>query len=50
MDGEDIQRKRGIPWSVVYTEEYINKSDTLKRERAIKNQKSKKYIENIIKK
>jgi putative endonuclease len=42
--------KRGMPWKIVYNEEFINKSDALKRECEIKNRKSKKYIEYIIKK
>ena len=41
--------KRGIPWAVVYSEEYNNKSDALKRECEIKARKSKKYIESLIK-
>jgi len=42
--------KRGIPWSVVYTEDYHTKSKALKREREIKAHKSKIYIESLIKK
>ena len=42
--------KHGVPWKVVHTEDYDNKSEALKREREIKNRKSKKYIENLIKK
>jgi len=42
--------KRGIPWMVVYNEKYITKSEAVKREREIKNRKSRKYIENLIKK
>ena len=42
--------KRGIPWKVVYTEECDTKSEALMREREIKNRKSKKYIETLIKK
>ena len=42
--------KRGIPWKVVYTEDFPNKPDALKREREIKARKSKKYIESLIKK
>jgi putative endonuclease len=42
--------KRGIPWTIVYFEQFKNKSDALKREREIKNKKSRKYIEDIIKK
>jgi len=42
--------KRGIPWKVVYTEKFETKSDALDRERKIKNRKSRKYIESLIKK
>jgi putative endonuclease len=42
--------KHGIPWKVVYTEVYMNKCKALKREREIKNRKSRNYIENLIKK
>jgi putative endonuclease len=42
--------KRGIPWSVVHTEDFKTKSETLKREREIKTRKSRTYIESIIKK
>jgi putative endonuclease len=42
--------KRGIPWKVVYTEDFATKSDALKREREIKNRKSRNYIENLISK
>ncbi|MEW6701400.1 MAG: GIY-YIG nuclease family protein [Bacteroidota bacterium] len=40
--------KRGIPWKLVYFENFINKSDAFKREREIKNKKSRKYIEDLI--
>jgi len=42
--------KRGIPWEYVYTENFDNKSDALKREREIKARKSKIYVERLIKK
>jgi len=42
--------KRGIPWQLVYTEEYQTKTDALKREHDIKKRKSRKYIEELIKK
>ncbi len=41
--------KRGIPWEIVYTERFNNKSEALKRERAIKLRKSRTYIEQLIK-
>ena len=40
--------KSGIPWHLVYFEEFDSKSDALKRERQIKNRKSRKYIEDLI--
>lgn len=40
--------KRGIPWKIVYHEKFDNKSDALKRDREIKNKKSRKYIEYLI--
>ncbi len=42
--------KRGLPWKVVYTEGFESKSEALKREREIKNRKSRKYIETLIEK
>jgi putative endonuclease len=42
--------KRGIPWKIVYTENYSSKSEALKREREIKRKKSRAYIEWLIKK
>ena len=39
---------KGIPWKLVYQEEFINKSDAIKRENEIKSKKSIKYIEDLI--
>lgn len=38
----------GIPWKLVYSEEFNSKSDALKREREIKGRKSRSYIEKLI--
>ena len=38
----------GIPWQLVYYEEYLTKQEALKREREVKAQKSRKYIEYLI--
>jgi putative endonuclease len=35
-------------WTVVYTETYDSRSDAMKREKEIKNKKSRKYIEWLI--
>jgi putative endonuclease len=42
--------KRGIPWKIVYTESFANKTDALSRERELKKLKSRKYIEQLINK
>ena len=44
--GRYTSRKK--PWKLVYCEEYIEKSDALKREQYIKRMKSKRYIEELI--
>jgi len=38
----------GIPWKIVYTEEFETLADAKKREFKIKKMKSKKYIEGLI--
>ena len=40
--------KSGIPWKIVYSEEFTTRSDAMKREYEIKAKKSRKYIEYLI--
>ena len=40
----------GVPWTLVYQEEYPSLPEAKKREAAIKKMKSRKYIEQLIKK
>ena len=40
--------KSGIPWKLMYYETYKTKSEALKREKQIKRQKSRVYIESLI--
>ena len=40
--------KYGSPWIIKYVEQFKTKSAALKREREIKNKKSRKYIEWLI--
>ena len=47
--GRSKSTKTGIPWEVVYTEIYNSKSEAYQREMKIKKQKSRKYIEQLIK-
>ncbi|MDA0987175.1 MAG: GIY-YIG nuclease family protein [Bacteroidetes bacterium] len=41
--------KTKTPWKIVYSEEFENKSEAIKREINIKKMKSRVYIENLIK-
>ena len=47
-NGNSRSTKSGIPWEMVYHEEYESKHDAMARERAIKKKKSRKYIEWLI--
>ncbi|MBI5475673.1 MAG: GIY-YIG nuclease family protein [Ignavibacteriales bacterium] len=40
--------KGKMPWRLMYIEECKDKTEALKREREIKNRKSRKYIEELI--
>ncbi len=48
--GRSKATKSGIPWKVVYKEVCKTKSEAYNRELYIKKQKSRVYIENLIKK
>ncbi len=41
---------RGIPWVIVYTEDFKSKEKAVEREFYIKSQKSRIYIESLIQK
>ena len=38
----------GMPWKIVYTEEYPTVADAIKRENQITRMKSRKYIDDLI--
>jgi putative endonuclease len=42
--------KSGIPWKLVYTEQYETKTEAIIRENQIKKMKSRKFIEDLIQK
>ena len=46
--GATPSTRPGIPWILVYIEEYSDKSAAMKREIAIKKMKSRRYIEKLI--
>ena len=43
-----LSTRPGIPWILVYTESFDNKTDAIKRENEIKRKKSRKHIESLI--
>ena len=40
--------KSGIPWELEYSENYKSRSDAVRREKEIKNYKSRSYIKKIL--
>ena len=48
--GKTKYTSRKIPWKVVYTEEFNIKSEALKRERFLKNQRNRDFYFKLIKK
>jgi putative endonuclease len=47
-EGWTRSTKSGIPWQLVYNEEFETKSQAMKREYEIKHKKSRKFIEDLI--
>jgi len=41
--------KRYIPWKIIYTENFISRSEALIREKQLKSQKGREFIWNMIK-
>ena len=46
--GHSTFTKTGMPWVIVYTEQYESLPEAKKRETQIKKMKSRKYIEDLI--
>jgi putative endonuclease len=46
--GRSKYTKIGIPWQLVYLEEFKNKTEAYRRELEIKKKKSRNYIERLI--
>ena len=47
--GQSISTKSKIPWEIVYIEKFDSRVDAVRRERQLKKEKSKEYIERLIK-
>ena len=37
-----------VPWELIYKEEFTSRSESMKREKEIKNKKKRSYIDNLI--
>ncbi len=48
--GKTESTRSGIPWELVYCEEFPTRKDAVGRERQIKSEKSKTYIQNLLRK
>jgi len=48
--GKSSSTKSGVPWKIVYTEQYGNRSDAMQRERKLKSLKSRESIIRLIQK
>jgi len=48
--GKSLFTKSGIPWSLVYQEDFSSRNEAVKRESEIEHRKSKSYITSLIKK
>ena len=47
-EGRSKYTKSGIPWKLVYYEEFSDRSSAIKREKYIKNRKSKIFIAELV--
>jgi len=46
--GRSSYTKHKIPWELVYSEEHHNRSIAMKKEKEIKNRKSRQFIESLV--
>ena len=46
--GRSRYTRKKIPWRIVYIEQYDNKSDAIKRERFLKNQRNTEFYSTLI--
>jgi putative endonuclease len=48
--GRSRYTKSGIPWVLVYTEEFTTRGEAIHREKQLKSWKNRKRLENLIRK
>jgi putative endonuclease len=41
--------RAGVPWKIIYTEEYSSRSEAMKREKFLKSGRGRKLLDEIIK-
>ena len=46
--GKGTYTRLGMPWELVYSEEFFSKKEAVAREMKIKKRKSRTYIDNLI--
>ncbi|MFP4046593.1 MAG: GIY-YIG nuclease family protein [Bacteroidales bacterium] len=46
--GHSKYTRKGVPWILVYYEEYPTRSEAVSREKHLKKQKNRKYLEQLI--
>lgn len=46
--GRSISTRSGVPWQLVYTEQFPDRSSAMKREYEVKSWKSREMIERLI--
>jgi putative endonuclease len=47
-EGRSPYSKAKIPWRVIYEEDYLTRSQAMKRERELKSKKSRAYIKQLV--
>ena len=46
--GRSKYTNAGVPWELIYSEEYETRSNAMRRERELKSWKDRKMIENLV--
>ena len=46
--GKSLYTKTKLPWKLIYQEEFLSRSEAMKREREIKEKKNRAYIDYVV--
>ena len=47
-EGRSQYTRAKVPWSLVHKEEYLTRSEAMKREQELKNKKNRDYIKHLV--